>query len=354
VNYRARYFILMSVPEGPGGGGLEKTALFNYNLLRIIIYTEIEMFDIIKTKLWDILKEKDVSLAMLYDREGRILWHKGREIAGKTIQEGEGFSKSYLFKSLQTGEGIDRENVVIASSKDTLPKSAYSLLLKGILIQPIEKDLFLYIDSGTKESFNDNERHMFRMLGDMLAETVSRMRDTRGKPGGVSGSSGALEYYDKSIKIMEELGDKKFISYAYINIGLFYQKTGNYPKALESFFKSLKITEELKNNSDMKEDKKISILAQDIILDKENQWKLREREYVKISVQDNGKGIPEDLLGKIIDPYFSTKERGVQKGMGMGLAVCYAIVRRHGGHLAVTSSLQKGTTVDFYIPVYKG
>jgi hypothetical protein len=114
------------------------------------------MLDIIKTKLWEILKEKDISLAMVYEREGRILWHKGREIIGKTIQEGDGFSKSFLIKSLQTGEGIDRENVVIASSKDTLPKSAYSLLLKGILIQPIEKDLFLYIDSGTKESFNDN------------------------------------------------------------------------------------------------------------------------------------------------------------------------------------------------------
>ena len=154
---------------------------------------EIAMLDIIKMKLWEILKEKDISLAIVYDREGRILWHKGREIIGKTIQEGEGFSKSFLIKSLQTGEGIDRENVVIASSKDTLSKSAYNLLLKGILIQPIEKDLFLYIDSGIKESFSDNERHMFKMLGDMLAETVKRMRDTRGKPGGVLGSSSAMD-----------------------------------------------------------------------------------------------------------------------------------------------------------------
>jgi signal transduction histidine kinase len=102
----------------------------------------------------------------------------------------------------------------------------------------------------------------------------------------------------------------------------------------------------------IKEDKKISISAENIILDKDNQWKLSEGEYVKVSIIDNGKGIPPDLLGKIIDPYFSTKERGIQKGMGMGLAVSYAIVRRHGGHLAVTSSTQKGTTVDFYIPVY--
>jgi len=104
--------------------------------------------------------------------------------------------------------------------------------------------------------------------------------------------------------------------------------------------------------SDIKEDKKINISAQNILLDKDNQWKLSEGEYVKISIIDNGKGIPPDLLGKIIDPYFSTKQRGIQKGMGMGLAVSYAIVRRHGGHLAVTSNLQKGTTVDFYIPVY--
>lgn len=105
--------------------------------------------------------------------------------------------------------------------------------------------------------------------------------------------------------------------------------------------------------SDMSENKKISVSAENTILGHNNQWKLNEGEYVKISVIDNGKGIPPDLLGKIIDPYFSTKQRGIQKGMGMGLAVSYAIVRRHGGHLAVTSSLQKGTTVDFYIPVYK-
>jgi signal transduction histidine kinase len=104
--------------------------------------------------------------------------------------------------------------------------------------------------------------------------------------------------------------------------------------------------------SDMNENKRISISAENIILHNDNQWKLSGGEYVKISVIDNGKGIPQDLLGKISDPYFSTKERGVQKGMGMGLAVCNAIVRRHGGHLAVTSNLQKGTTVDFYIPVY--
>ena len=151
------------------------------------------MFDIIKLKLWEILKKKEVSLAVVYDREGRILWHKGRKISGKNIGEGEGFSKSFMLKSLQNGRGIDRENVIIASAGNGLPQSAYSLLIKTILIEPIEKDLFLYIDSGVKESFNDCERDMFALLGDMLGETIKRIRETRGTSGGISGCSRAMD-----------------------------------------------------------------------------------------------------------------------------------------------------------------
>jgi hypothetical protein len=47
------------------------------------------MIESIKTKLWDLLKEKEVSLAMLYNKNGEILWHKGRKITGKTIHQGE-------------------------------------------------------------------------------------------------------------------------------------------------------------------------------------------------------------------------------------------------------------------------
>jgi tetratricopeptide (TPR) repeat protein len=101
----------------------------------------------------------------------------------------------------------------------------------------------------------------------------------------------------------------------------------------------------------MGKNKKICISAQNIILTDDNRWSLTGGEYVKVSVSDNGEGIPEDVVGKIFDPYFSTKERGVQKGMGMGLAVSYAIVQRHNGHLAVTSGLQEGATFDLYLPV---
>lgn len=73
-------------------------------------------------------------------------------------------------------------------------------------------------------------------------------------------------------------------------------------------------------------------------------------DYVKVAVLDQGKGIPAQDLGKIFDPYFSTKPMGVQKGMGLGLATAHAIVQKHGGDIAVESVPGEGTTVSIYLP----
>jgi len=72
--------------------------------------------------------------------------------------------------------------------------------------------------------------------------------------------------------------------------------------------------------------------------------------YVHISMEDQGMGIAEEHLDKIFDPYFSTKPMGVQKGMGLGLATAYAIVQKHGGHIAIDSSPGAGTAVSIYLP----
>lgn len=72
--------------------------------------------------------------------------------------------------------------------------------------------------------------------------------------------------------------------------------------------------------------------------------------YVHIFIEDQGKGILKEDLDKIYDPYFSTKPMGVQKGMGLGLATAYAIVQKHGGHMAVDSTPGVGTTVHIYLP----
>ena len=68
--------------------------------------------------------------------------------------------------------------------------------------------------------------------------------------------------------------------------------------------------------------------------------------YVTISVADRGTGIPTENLGKIFDPYFTTK----QKGSGLGLATAYSIIKRHNGHIAVESVEGAGTTFHIYLP----
>lgn len=68
--------------------------------------------------------------------------------------------------------------------------------------------------------------------------------------------------------------------------------------------------------------------------------------YVKISVSDSGTGIPQAHLQKIFDPYFTTKP----DRSGMGLAISYAVVRNHEGHIFVESDAGKGTVFHIYLP----
>lgn len=81
---------------------------------------------------------------------------------------------------------------------------------------------------------------------------------------------------------------------------------------------------------------------------------LRPGAYVKITIEDQGRGIPEEHMDRLFDPYFSTKPMGVQKGMGLGLATAYAIVQKHGGHLTVASTPGLGTAVHIYLPASTG
>lgn len=69
---------------------------------------------------------------------------------------------------------------------------------------------------------------------------------------------------------------------------------------------------------------------------------------VTIEVQDNGKGIPHEVRGRLFEPFFTTKETG--RGTGLGLALAYEIMRQHGGHIEVRSEVGKGTTMTVRLP----
>ena len=98
--------------------------------------------------------------------------------------------------------------------------------------------------------------------------------------------------------------------------------------------------------------RKITVTAKNTILDKDNPYSLKKGKYVHVLVIDNGKGIPSELLEKIFDPYFTTKNTVSQKGLGLGLALCYSIVTKHEGHISIDSKVRVGTTVNIYLPVF--
>ena len=90
----------------------------------------------------------------------------------------------------------------------------------------------------------------------------------------------------------------------------------------------------------------IIIRAENVEVNLKEGLPIREGPYVKISIQDEGIGIPEDHLQRIFEPYFSTK----QKGSGLGLATSYSIIKNHEGWITVSSRLGRGTTFCIYLP----
>lgn len=77
---------------------------------------------------------------------------------------------------------------------------------------------------------------------------------------------------------------------------------------------------------------------------------LKAGRFLRVSIEDEGGGIPEEDLERVFDPYFSTKERGAERGMGLGLTICDSIIERHGGFITAEPESGKGTTFHIYLP----
>jgi signal transduction histidine kinase len=90
----------------------------------------------------------------------------------------------------------------------------------------------------------------------------------------------------------------------------------------------------------------VQVLAENVVLAAGVPFPLPEGRYVKITVQDSGRGIPKEVLSNIFDPYFTTKA----EGSGLGLTTAYAIVIKHEGYITIASEVDGGTTVVIYLP----
>ncbi len=78
----------------------------------------------------------------------------------------------------------------------------------------------------------------------------------------------------------------------------------------------------------------------------------REKDKVLIHIRDTGVGIPEELKSKIFEAFFTTKQK--VKGVGLGLSVCYGIIKSHGGEIKVESEEGKGTHFTIHLPIEMG
>ncbi len=73
-----------------------------------------------------------------------------------------------------------------------------------------------------------------------------------------------------------------------------------------------------------------------------------DKGFVSVQVTDTGVGIPQDVMDRIFDPFYTTKPVGI--GTGLGLSIVYGIVKKHGGHIEVQSEQGKGTTFTVFLP----
>jgi len=91
----------------------------------------------------------------------------------------------------------------------------------------------------------------------------------------------------------------------------------------------------------------VIVEAKNVIMDDSKEDSLLSGEnFIQISIMDQGIGISEEYLTKIFDPYFTTK----QKGSGLGLSVCYSIMKNHGGKITVDSVSGEGSIFYLILP----
>jgi len=96
----------------------------------------------------------------------------------------------------------------------------------------------------------------------------------------------------------------------------------------------------------MPEGGSIHVLAENVAISSEDGLPLKEGKYLRLVVKDQGCGIPENVLPRIFDPYFTTKH----KGSGLGLGTSYSIIKNHEGFITAESETGVGTTFHIYLP----
>jgi PAS domain S-box-containing protein len=94
----------------------------------------------------------------------------------------------------------------------------------------------------------------------------------------------------------------------------------------------------------------LAICAENVQMPAQEAFGMKEGCYLKITFTDYGSGIHEKHISKVFDPYFTTKKLAPQNGLGLGLAVCYSVLKKHCGKIEVKSQPGKSTSFFLYLP----
>jgi DNA-binding NtrC family response regulator len=141
-----------------------------------------------KARLAEKIRQKEIGLVMLVDRGGRIRWHAGRAIEGRTVSSGHGFSRTHLQQVLASGEGQSCSDVVISSSELGFPRSARFLCARSLYVHPVDDDLVLYVDGGN-DRFEPADLAFFGESSEALRALLAELRGMEEGAGGITGPS---------------------------------------------------------------------------------------------------------------------------------------------------------------------
>lgn len=148
------------------------------------------MIETIKEKIWGQLQDKEVSLAMIFDDQGEILWHRGRSILkGKTLDRGCGYCSSQARQVLQEKKGNVSTRCVATYSELRGQESANLLNINSLVVLPVGNHHFLYVDSGVKLEFSETDIAVFISLGALLGDLLAGLQQKVAQSGGISGTS---------------------------------------------------------------------------------------------------------------------------------------------------------------------
>jgi DNA-binding NtrC family response regulator len=150
------------------------------------------MMEQFKQRLAERIESKGFGLVMIVDRQGRIRWRAGRPVSGRNVHDGWGFSRTHLLEVLSSGSSLTTSDVMISANEHGLPESARMLLIRSLLVHPIDDDLVLYVDSGS-DALDPGDLEFFRSNGEALRSLLAEMRSTDPRSGGMIGISESMQ-----------------------------------------------------------------------------------------------------------------------------------------------------------------